>query len=327
MLSDGGRSRRRSDATILSSERLTQLCRTLHDMNFLASIYITEQLRSFDNNAATALPTRTERLRVLRAFYRRQIVCNAWAPTMREPSWMEQDLAANSNTSERQDIRLGLFAAFEPWELQQIDHIEKFVSRLCAALCLARSESTQLISEAQFGELFSKADHLVQFMREHPITTDAALCILQSLSRLNEREGIDSAPTHNNDILRYSLPWLQFAWQNHRMAVLPDPMRDGRGQQQEQDSGELTVDFFGDAVDLPPFGWVDALDGRYMGFFGNALMSSRPMTDDEEMYFAHYSSLELWRTAGFALWDRKRVEDMKQLDRLRSLYRGWLVYS
>jgi hypothetical protein len=64
-----------------------------------------------------------------------------------------------------------------------------------------------------------------------------------------------------------------------------------------------------------------------VNLFRNALMNSRPMTDNEEMYFAHYSSLELWRTTGFDLWDRKRVEDMKQLDRLRRLSRGWLVYS
>ena len=148
MLDGDGRYRRGIDVTILSSEGLTQLCYTLHDMKFLASIYITEQLRSFGNNAATALPTPTERLRVLRAFYRRQIVCNAWAPTMREPSWMEQDFAAISNTSEHQGVRLGLFAAFEPWELQQVDHIENFVLRLCAALCLAGEESAQPISEA-----------------------------------------------------------------------------------------------------------------------------------------------------------------------------------
>ena len=325
ILDGDGRYRREIDLTILSSDGLNQLCHTLHDMKFLASIYITEQLRSFGRNAATALPTTTERLRVLRAFYRRQIVCNAWAPTMREPSWMEQDLAAISNTSEHQGMRLGLFAALQPWELQQVDHIDNFVSKLCAALCLAQAESTQPISEAQFGDLFSHADRLVQYMREYPIITDTALCTLQVIPRLNKREGVDSASACNNLNMRYSLPCLQAAWQVHRAAILPDPTRDRRGQQQEHDSGEPTVDFVGDAINLPPFAWVDALGGRYVNLFGNALMNCRSTTDDEEMYFKYHSSLELWRTTGFTLWDRKRVENMKQLDRLRSLYSGWLV--
>jgi hypothetical protein len=106
---------------VLSFAELTELCRTLHQINFLASTYVAAQQRSFGSKGpATAPPSRAERLRVLRAFYRRQIVCNAWAPTRREPRWMDQDAAAISNTSDHQGVRLGLFAASEPWELQQV---------------------------------------------------------------------------------------------------------------------------------------------------------------------------------------------------------------
>ncbi|KAK9443561.1 uncharacterized protein VB005_02840 [Metarhizium brunneum] len=100
-----------------SFTELTQLCGSLHKMNLLTSTYTMAQLRSF---RCQEPPSRAERLRVLRAFYRRQIVCNAWAPTSREAGgWMNQDTAAIGNTSQQGGERLGLFAAFEPWELQR----------------------------------------------------------------------------------------------------------------------------------------------------------------------------------------------------------------
>lgn len=121
-----------------------------------------------------------------------------------------------------------------------------FVSRLCAALCLAGEELTQPISEAQFGDLFAHADRLVQYMRDHPIITDAALLILQSLRHLNIGEDVDREPPGYIGFLnRYSLPCLQFAWQNHRAADLPDPMRDYRGEGREQDGDGPTVEFLG----------------------------------------------------------------------------------
>ena len=58
----------------------------------------------------------------------------------------------------------------------------------------------------------------------------------------------------------------------------------------------------------------------------NALMNCIWMIDEEETYWAHYPSLELWRTAGFVLWDWKQIEDIKPLDRMRAFYAGWLVY-
>lgn len=109
-----------------SPEELTQLCRTLHEMNFLAHTYVTALQQSFSRQGSEAgsVPlSGAERLRVLRAFYRRQIVCNAWAPTKRRVGWTIHDIVAISNTSNHRGLRLGLFAAFEAWELQQIDHV------------------------------------------------------------------------------------------------------------------------------------------------------------------------------------------------------------
>ena len=110
--------RRGGDDAVPSFAELTELCRTLHKMNFLASHYVAVLQRSFSGEGADAAPpSPAEWLRVLRAFYRRQIVCNALAPTRRShafPPWHDEDVAAISNTSDHQGMRLGLFAAFEP---------------------------------------------------------------------------------------------------------------------------------------------------------------------------------------------------------------------
>lgn len=337
-------SRYGGDNAVPSVAELTKLCRTFYQMNFLASTYIAAQQRLFGSEeAGIAPPSRAERLRVLRAFYRRQIVCNAWAPTSRKPQWMNQDAAAISNTSNHQGVRLGLFAAFEPWELQQVDHADYFVTRLCAALCLAGEEvataalvasagppslvMAQPSGEAEFGDIFSHVDHLVQYMREHPSLADAAIHALPSLPRLRHREVLD-APAYCHFVQRYLLPCLCFAWQAYRFDMFPDPARDKSTQQQEEGSSSAIVDYVGDAVDLPPCGWVDALDRRYLNWFGEGLHCSPGtlMVNGKEASEARNISLELWRAAGFALWDRRRVEAIKELGQMRILRTGWIVY-
>jgi len=70
------------------------------------------------------------------------------------------------------------------------------------------------------------------------------------------------------------------------------------------------------------------MDGRYVNWFGNALSESVPLSpmSDYETYRARFFTLEIWRKAGFALWDQGRVESMKELDQFKKLQRGWLVY-
>ena len=322
-----------------SPEELTQLCHTLHEMNFLTRTYVTAQQQSrsrFGPLAGRAPLSRAECLRILRAFYRRQIVCNAWAPTKREPYWTERDVAAISNTSDHQGVPLGLLAAFEPWELQQIDHVNHFVARLCVALTLVGEEEGQ---EADFGEIFSHMDELTRYLRSHSKLADAALRALPSLPRLTSRELLDAAPAYSQLSQRYCLPCLRYAWQASRLDKFPDPARDKseHQQQQQQQQGEdgeeggsngTTIDFVGDNVELPPFGWVDALDGCYVNWFGEALHSEVGTSsyNSLELSLARHDSLELWTAAGFALWDRWRVEAIKELDQTRQLRTGWIVH-
>lgn len=217
---------------IPSVSELTQLCHTLHKMNFIASVYLTKQLRSFSGEGpAAAPPSHVERQRVLPALYQRQIVCNAWAPTRREPRWSNNDTAAIGNTSEHQGVRLGHFAAFEPWELQQVDHVDYFITRLCASLCLVREEAREPMNEAEFGEIFSHLDCLVTYMQEHLSIADAALRPRPSPPPQSEQDALDIIPVYISFLQRYPLLCLTSAWQSQRLLNFPDPARDKPRQQ------------------------------------------------------------------------------------------------
>ncbi|KAL7926960.1 hypothetical protein ACQKWADRAFT_94127 [Trichoderma austrokoningii] len=325
---------RGGDDTDLGFAALTQQCHTLYQINFISDAYIAAQGRWLQAQGLVfSPPSPSERLRVLRAFYRRQIICNAWAPTRREPQWMAQDLAVFSNTSGDHG-RLGILAPLQPWELQQIDHVDLFVTRLCLSLCLAGDEQGQPVDEAKFGEIFTHTDCLLRYVREHPAIADTAFSAVTSLLHSNNGAILNIAPLYSRFADRYSLLCLQYAWQTHRFDSLPDPTRDQRGeqqqqqQQQEQQDGTIArIDFIGDSVDLVPFGWVDAVQGRYVNWFGNALINAIPWAEPDEAYMQYNRTLELWRSTGFAIWDHQRVEAIKKLDQLSALQTGWAIHE
>lgn len=126
------RSPLRADPGLPHLKELTSLCRTLHLINFLTDTYITTQLAAFslaggDGTPATAPLSRPERQHITRAFYRRQLLSNAWAPTLRPPSldWDERDVLVLHET------RTGLLAPFRPWDMQRVDHTDCFIVALC----------------------------------------------------------------------------------------------------------------------------------------------------------------------------------------------------
>lgn len=339
-------SRHGVDDVVLTREELTELCRTLHTMNFLADIYIAAQRRRLDGGSGSSAepPSRSERLRVLRAFYRRQIICNAWAPTEREPGWGMRDVAAMSNTSTHQGVRLGLLSAFEPWELEQIDHINFFTMQLCAALCTATettpaaaaaapaTETTQRVSQDEFGQLMSHVDRLARYLQRHPILADAALRDVVPPSEEVCGGADDIATTFCRFTRRYRLHLFDSYYQNLRERDFPDPERDVSEQHQagqDEDTNTLReVKFVGDSVDQPPFAWVDAFGGRYVNQYGAGLESigEDAIGEDGTDSYPRFVTLLLWRATGFAFWDRWRVESIKKQDKwAESLRTGWML--
>jgi hypothetical protein len=115
---------------------------------------------------------------------------------------------------------------------------------------------------------------------------------------------------------------LTYYWQKDRSQSFPDLILD----KQEQD-GLLIDCVVGDGPGQVPFGWSDALRGRYVHLYGAGLCEIPwlPPWGNSEKHWAYTCIIELWRLAGFTLWDRKRVEALKRLSRFEALQTGWIV--
>lgn len=309
-------------------KELTELCRTLHLINFIADTYTTVQLALFElagegGTLATAPLSRLERLRVVRAFYRRQIVSNAWASTRRPALWIQRDSDAFSNTSTQQGQSLGLFAAFDPRDLQHIDHADYFIMDLCRTLVHCAAEAAAAggddsISPRQFGNLYAHLDHLVQYLRAHQNITKEALGYLKSGKSLPYDERFQKEFEN-----RYELLPLTSAWQCDRAQSFPDPILD----RPEPDGLLMDDRLVGDDPGQVPCGWADALRGRYVHWDGAGLRSIPwlPPPESDEKSWTLTCRIELWRLSGFALWDRKRVEALKKLSRFEAFHTGFVL--
>ncbi|AEO53747.1 hypothetical protein MYCTH_2122615 [Thermothelomyces thermophilus ATCC 42464] len=306
-------------------EELKALCRTLHQINFIADMYITARLASFDRGGgggtpATAPLSPLERRRLVRSFYRRQILSNAWAATRRPKHWTHEDTAAISNSSTHQGEQLGLLGTLEPWEMQQIEHADVFITRLCLALVHhspRTADGAPGIPPRQFDELFAHLHRLDQFLQTHRGVAKRAARDLAAAMELAHCSRL-----RDEYVNPYQMIPLRLAWQADRATSFPDPVRD------KWDRDGLVVPYVGDGLDLAPYGWLDALGGRYVKWFGEGLYSipRLPTRQSHSQSSDQSNALYLWRHAGFCLWDRKRVEALKGLSMFGGeLYTGWVL--
>ncbi|KAG7287165.1 hypothetical protein NEMBOFW57_006670 [Staphylotrichum longicolle] len=313
----------RGDA-LPSPEDLTGICRTLRQVNFIADMYIMAQLELFDNaggggTPATLPSSSLERRRLVRAFYRRQILSNAWAGTRRRRFRTHGETAAISNSSTHRGDRLGLFATLRPFELQQIDHVDVFITRLCLALL---RHSPHMVSGSleiphrKFDDLFAHLDSMVRFLQTH--REDAELAA-RDLARGMEPEHY--AHLRSDYVNPQEMLPLRLEWQEDRVVSFPDPVTD----KWEQD--KLVMPYAGDRLDVAPYGWFDALRGGYTNWFGEGLQGNPwlPNWQSTRRGSNYGKTVTLWRIAGFALWDRERVEALKGLAVFGKLKSGWVI--
>ena len=333
---------------LMTVERLAHLCSTLRMMRELLRLYTVAYQTSFaghcsSEDAVLAPFSRNERLRILRAFYRRQILLNAWAPTNREyPGWQSEDIIAMCNTTENQGPSLGLFSCFEPWELQHIDHADRFVMQLCNQLCIAGHKSGGLDRSREYGPLVSQISRLTDCVRDQRTLVDAVM--RKPLLLMTRSWGFPDRweEPYNEATRRYSLICLEYAWQRHRLDILRDPVRDQNQRLVYDDpfdsnEGGQTADrkmiaFQGDDLGLPPFAWVDGLGGWYSNWFGNALLEAMPPRTDMngDYRFTEVSkekALRAWREIGFTFWDKTRVEALRSLAPFSVFRKKWVRKS
>ena len=83
--------------------------------------------------------------------------------------------------------------------------------------------------------------------------------------------------------------------------------------------------YVGDSAAHPPWGWVDAFDGRGARSWGFALLGHWPSSVEYGIYEAVRTKYGLWRWLGFVFWDKNRIEAMKRSGHLADYQTGWLL--
>jgi len=383
----------RGDDEPLDMDELNQLCRMQHSVSKFAEKYLWFMLDQLfgrqvseedqrkhtvsDKEAATfqdafsiitAPASRSERLRIIRAIYRRQIICHAWAPFERRKLdvWTFQEVAALAEpvlgsqipnprqsgfeTSSRKGK--SLLAQFEPWEMEQVVHIDNFITELCITLTevaeLEEAARTGAVIQpmlqrirkpkqqpqyearlAAFADIFLNITNLVHYMDTHQDIMDVAISALLGQELPNwPLLGMRKSRIRDMYATELELRPLFASFQVDRMIL--DPARDRL--ERERSPLEFVGDDGDNSLKHPPFGWIDALDGRYLNWWGNAfdmvLWSPRPPDRLEEYDLAeqesHIKNVELFVNYGFVFWDQPRVEALKRLEKCKDLQRGWM---
>ncbi|KAH6617480.1 hypothetical protein F5144DRAFT_520579 [Chaetomium tenue] len=321
----------RADPGLPRIDELISLCRTLHHVNFLTDTYIATQLGFFslaggDGTPATAPPSRPERQRIMRAFYRRQIVSNAWAPTRHSLPGRDWggDFVALLETRTDPGRRLGLLASLGPWELQLVDHVDHFIMRLGRAIVHRAAEAAAQGRGDEIAAAHVKYPNLdlaclVRYLRLYPDVAAAATDDLQA-----EREPPAGDEDEFSELGEYLYPfevcWYECLWEVFDLET-------DRTVQEWFWISDVVVR---DRLDQVPYGWSDAMAGRYGPCYGRGLHRVSPWpprVDFGESEERHFFRIELWRLAGFALWDQKRIEALKKLKRFENLKTGFVTFD
>ena len=322
-----------TSSTVPALEQLNQLCSTYRNMSTLFHVYFRSYLHTFGGRndrtpdpMVTAPISSVERLRILRSLYRRQILCNAVAPGescgpfQHEP----EHIAALCNTYPQDNIRIGFFAAFEPWELQQVDHMNYFLVRFSYELSWQADLNNKPLSVDDHTAMLTREGPFSQYIEANPKLVDSALTQPLLLPKVRSPFGDwCTDQVLRGGLLKSDLVCLGHNWQTERFSRWPDPLRDETDHYNAEGDwiSIRDIKFSGDDVDQIPFGWVYALNGEYTHWFGFALLIRHQWMGVPRLgkYIQTILSLSLWRCAGFTFWDRPRVEALKELEEFTGL--------
>lgn len=209
--------------------------------------------------------------------------------------------------------------------------MDYFTEKVCAALCAASHENATAETDFEempihkYGVLFSYAHQLVSHMRENAAEAELAFQLVPLLPPIRSYEEREKHPSYHEYVNRFYLPCLSHRWQSVRLERFPDPLRDLSEVDQEAKTNKIGFTY--DAVHLPPFAWVDAFNGRYMNWYGEALAEEMPMPNNEAKVYQKWAAAEEWRMSGFSLWDKERVKYMKRSNNWNMVQTGWVLWQ
>ncbi|KAI1414439.1 hypothetical protein F5Y13DRAFT_158551 [Hypoxylon sp. FL1857] len=277
-------------------------------MKYLADVYIKSKLMLFQNEinprsssspSLMASPSRTERLRVLRAFYRLQIIFNLYGNA-------ESSSRREYNELDTECINYHLFGLWEPWELQQVSCVAAITQRLYVQF--ARIEDYFLRKEGTSRRVYFGLTALRNFIEKLRASHNA---IWQTT--LRETSNLEIATRVRGMFVNYKMEWFHCRHHEYRMKTFP------HGKY----SYPTLIHFDGDCVTSAPFAWVDAFDGQYaLDFFASAASNGR--ADSQLMQLGIPMGLA-WSRLGFVIWDAPRVTTLKRSSVLTEFATGWAL--
>lgn len=288
----------------LSLDCVLRLVRTYRAVALVTDAYISCAIRLFPvcpgaDGSVTDLvapPSRSERLRVLRAHYRLQIVLSLWG-SRAHPRRTRHARRTHALSVER--LSFALFGLWEPWEVQQL---------FCAGMFYAR---IRCVLARHLGPQDSSAKPLTTTMR---LTFDEFRDIVRDVSAVDKNawqwvlDDVSSFPS-GGSVAAGTEESIGLRWFRHRLS---DALR--RQGLPERHRFPGTLRFEGDHVSTVPFSWVDAFDGQYGWNFGGAMLEIRRDGQPTQ---------GLWSRTGYIMWDKPRVEVLKTSALLSHVSTGW----
>jgi hypothetical protein len=298
----------------LELDYVLRLARWYRAVEHVAGVYMTCALRLFERevrpsccpdprgsigslptglDALVAPPSRSERLRVLRAFYRLQILHHIWGSRA-------HCMTTYNPVFDR--INLFLFGLWEVWETQQVFCAGTFYQRFrgqLADMYFGETSRDPLREVLESNTRFT-FDEFRDFVGHVRAADEAAW-----QKTLDQASSLASGARDAGETEERALAFFRgrlyecYVRENH------PPPRHGF---------PVSFQFDRDCVGAVPFGWVDAFDGHYEYDLWERLGGIRRQGKPTQ---------GLWSRLGFVMWDAPRVMALKTSSFLSHCKTGW----
>jgi hypothetical protein len=286
----------RSEITV---DMVVRILRTNRVVRHFVDLYATikfDYLRKEDPMFEPPLRT-SERRRISQAFIRRQVLLHLWGGYKSEPLYLKPILEL-------------LMSILEPWEMEQVCAVERFVDCILRALVdhfdgfIDRDTMRQL--QSYRSQFYSNLSGLRRLLLCQIATDGSYLSTFKNRPALRTPNGL-GGPT-------------PFLYASHEPHSADGPLRPS------DDPIVLhPVDFVNDSPKSPSYAWVDAQAGLNTNRYGLSLLPPPPA---QYLYFRYLMAkdrFDFWGWIGFVFWDKDRVEKMKNMESLAAYRTGWLA--
>ncbi|KAG8157991.1 hypothetical protein KVR01_012263 [Diaporthe batatas] len=255
----------------------------------LVDEYACWALANLSTSAKAMELSKIERIRIQRAMYRFQIVCDVFGNKLEGNNMANQRL--------RQLGCLRFLAGYDPWEIEEMLCINAFFQQQYQKRLLEVSGDLDPVVWGSPGEPGEEISPVRLHMRSSSrnFLVSQGLPLMASVLRIRDREELAATLRANMDSgYRVWHMWLDDVTGNTDMNERWERSYSERDLAQDE---QRPIPFRGDSPDSPPLAWVLIWGETYSNLFG--IFIPKP--------------LHLW---GYIMWDARRMEETGARERL-----------